>query len=335
MPTAVIMNDTSGRGHHGCDRVSRVLKDQLTARGLTIGAIHRVTQDWTQDADFLAGLHAADVVVINGEGTIHHGRESGEALLRIVDHPDRGDTPVALVNALYQDNPDGWRSYLQKFALLSARDKISAAAMSTQADREVAYVPDLSMAEPVPASTRPRKGVLVGDSVLADARHALGKLALAPHVAGYLPVNRMRAERVPWPAFGYPARWAVYRVYTRTKSLRLPRILLAHTEAAYLDHLSSCALHVTGRFHAMAMCLVTRTPFLVLSSNSWKIEALLDEVGLDPARLIPVDQVADQGPQDLDRPFSTDEAQRIETFLADVQAGASAMFDRIAGMAAP
>ena len=42
--------------------------------------------------------------------------------------------PVALINALYQDNPQDWRRYLDKFALISPRDSWSAATLAAWAD---------------------------------------------------------------------------------------------------------------------------------------------------------------------------------------------------------
>ena len=332
MPKAVILNDTSGRGHHGCDRVMRVLKDALTARGIDIAAASPVTHDWAQDQAFLAALRQADVVVINGEGTIHHGRATGKALLDIVDHPDRGDTPVALINALYQENPPAWGPQLAKFAVLTGRDAESTAQMTAHSGSDAVHVPDLSLTEGYEARSQRRAGLLVGDSVLAEARTALARLAIRLG-AGYLPVNRLRAERVPWRIFGPPARWAVFNVYTHMLAWRQPKVLIFGDEADYLAALAGCSLHVTGRFHAVCMCLVTETPFVTMTSNSWKIEKLIEEAGVDPARLMTARALAEAPPERFHWPYSDQELASIRAFLADARAGSAAVFDRIAGLA--
>jgi len=102
--SAIILNDTSTRYHHGCTRVMRLLLAGLERQGLNIIARSPARHDWAQDSVFLRALENADVVVINGEGTLHHGRPAGAALLAVVDHP-ACHAPVALINALWEENP--------------------------------------------------------------------------------------------------------------------------------------------------------------------------------------------------------------------------------------
>ena len=102
---AVILNDTRGDNHFGCFRVMRMIEANLAVRGINVIANSIVRTDWEKNRSFLEAMAKSDLVVINGEGTLHHGSRHGERLLKVVDHPARAGKPVVLVNALYQDNP--------------------------------------------------------------------------------------------------------------------------------------------------------------------------------------------------------------------------------------
>ena len=124
---AALMNDTGGGAHFGCDRVMRVITSNLTIRGVSISGRSRVGKKWWEDEPFLNAAGSANIIVINGEGTCHHGRPKAEHLLRVVDHAVAANKPVVLINAIYQENPPEWRRYLDKFALIAPRDSWSAA----------------------------------------------------------------------------------------------------------------------------------------------------------------------------------------------------------------
>src|SRR3546814_15358610 len=80
----------------------RRIEENLRCRGISITAVSPVRHDWEGDASFLKAMAACDIIVINGEGTLHHGAPHGEILLKVVDHPVRTTKPVVLINALYR-----------------------------------------------------------------------------------------------------------------------------------------------------------------------------------------------------------------------------------------
>src|SRR3546814_8288014 len=121
----------------------RRIEENLRCRGISITAVSPVRHDWEGDASVLKAMAACDIIVINGEGTLHHGAPHGEILLKVVDHPVRTTKPVVLINALYQENPASWKRYLDKMALISTRDYWSAETISTKERCEIGFVPDL------------------------------------------------------------------------------------------------------------------------------------------------------------------------------------------------
>ena len=326
-PRVVILNDTSGRSHHGCSRVMRLLVVGLHRQGLTVTARSPARHDWAGDAAFLAELATANLVIINGEGTLHHGRPAGDALLAVVNHPKRR-APVALINALWQDNPAIWMGPLSRCALISARDGQSRDEIAA-AGLQVRLVPDLSLSSGAEQEPGPRLGLIVGDSVRHATRRAL---ALAAHRLGAKALVPTKTRRSAlWQS--WPTGPLLSGLYHGVAPFSLPPLQLAQSEAAYLAMLGQAKIHLTGRFHAICLSLVTATPVLAVGSNSWKVQALMAEAGLAADRLIPVEALRDLSPDALVRPYTEAEAQGIAAFLARSKREAETLFIDLAKLA--
>jgi hypothetical protein len=325
-PRVVVMNDTSGRSHHGCARVMRLLYAGLGREDLQVTARSAARHDWAQDAAFLAQLRQADLVVINGEGTLHHGRPAGARLLAVVNHPDC-KAPVAVINALWQDNPQDWAAMLGRCALVSARDARSAAAMRV-GGAEVRVVPDLSLTGGAAMQDAPRDGLIVGDSVRIAARRALALAGARLDARALVPTKTRTGAIWHWP----PTRAVLSAIYHGAMP-PLPPLHLCADEAAYLATLGQAEMHLTGRFHAICLSLITGTPFLATASNSWKIEALLADAGLPASRIIAPSALADLTRQDIDQPLTPGEVTGIAGFLARAQVDGAALFSDLGALA--
>lgn len=327
-PTAVILNDTATRYHHGCARVMRLLVAGLEREGFRISARSPARHDWTRDAAILSAMKAAQVIVINGEGTLHDGAEAGARLLSVTDHPARGTVPVALVNALYEQNPSTWDAQIAACALLSARDSKSAAALSQAAGRSVGWIVDLSLTAPADLLSGPRNGIIVGDSVRMDRRRLLANAAQRLG-AEYLPTKTLRSAL--WR--NGMARRALWRVYNGTFGGPVPPFEMAADEAAYLVRIAGAEGHVTGRFHAVCLSMLTGTPFLALASTTSKIETLLIDAGLGRDRLIDAEGLKKLTREDATRPFSLAETEAIRVTLDRAATGAARLFADIVALA--
>ncbi len=66
-------------------------------------------------------LDECDVVIVNGEGTIHHAAKRGRILTLIAK-----EFNSVLVNAVYDHNPPEWKDDLKYFKYISCRESISA-----------------------------------------------------------------------------------------------------------------------------------------------------------------------------------------------------------------
>ena len=320
---AVILNDTATRYHHGCARVMAALSAGLSAQGFDL---HRIPAraDWPREPAHLAALSRAALVVINGEGTLHHGAPAGARLLAVTEATT---APVALVNALWQDNPPDWSDRLQRCALIAARDSASAAAMTQATGRAVRWLPDLSLAAPASVPERDRDGILIGDSVRAGPRKSLARAAQALD-ATYLPTKTLTGAL--WQSRS--ARALLWRAYCGVWTGSVPRFEMARDSDDYLARLAGADLHVTGRFHGVCLSLLTDTPVLAVASVTSKVQTLLSDAGLSPDRLLSgaALQALRRG---TTRPYDQAERAALADFRARARTEAARLFADLGALA--
>ena len=329
----VLMNHTDMQGHHfGCARVMRIIEQELEARGGEIIGRLDGKQNWQTTPEALAVLARADKIVINGEGTLHGGRKKAGWLIDIAEHPVAVGKSLSLINTIYQNNPASWMSRVAKFQHIFARESRSAATLTQAVGRPVGWLGDLSMsAGTLPDSGNSRQGVIVGDSVHNTVTAALAKLsqALQPQ-ADLVPLTISLREENPYrPWLIRQYRHATLAWRQEIQERRFPNLRYLTSELAYLDLLSRKALSVTGRFHGICLNLVTATPFICISSNSWKVEALFEDAGLDPRRLVAMGDLSAGFVTNNDWSFSDVEKANIAAYLAKTRRQAADMFDLI------
>jgi polysaccharide pyruvyl transferase WcaK-like protein len=331
----VLINDTRADLHHGCWRVMRTLEGQMARVGLEVIARAPAHADWRKDSAIGEAIARAALVAVNGEGTIHHDRPAGEALLAAGAAAKAANVPAALINASWDANGPAYTNALADFALVSVRESRSAAQIQA-AGFTARVVPDLSLFDPVtpPAA---RAGVGFTDSVLRGvaldleaARKRLGGLALpihfnAPGLKGSLQNLRDGVARRDLADPGFLVRSIAARLAWRAAE--------TPGEADYMAKVAALDLLVTGRFHAATFALAARTPVLAVESNTHKIGATFDDAGLAPWRRI--------APADLDAAllaraarWEPEEAAALADFLADGRRKTTALFDDLARLAA-
>jgi len=289
------------------------------------------TTDWRQMPGFSEAVRSAQVIIVNGEGTIHHNRPAGQALVEIGDLAEAESKPAVLVNALWQANSEPLAQKLKKFSLVSVRDSMSGAEVR-QSGITAQVVPDFSLYLPAPPPTRPRRGIAFTDSVERKATLELEKLR-----------QRLGGKLLPIQFEGND--WGAFLRFVRAGLAKadLPRfdfmlgMLLARVrqyrsqigdEDTFIARLSSFGLLVSGRFHACTLALLTDTPFVAGVTNSHKIHALIADAGLSPWRisheLTPalIKEAADSG-------WEAREQAAIKAYVADARAEAEKLFNDI------
>jgi polysaccharide pyruvyl transferase WcaK-like protein len=313
----------------------RTIEELLGKRGATVTARVFGTDRWEKDQRFLKALRACDAILINGEGTLHHGRPRAERVLKVVDHPLRQGKPVYIVNALYQANPPEWSRYLDKVDLVLTRDSRSSQELNRVYSGEMHQALDLSMHVPHPiASQSTRERLAFGDSVDPKTTRLLLDAHRKTQGAVFLPVMRsLKSRRPSWPAPLRAWRDFYIEVHARLSGWRDGSIRFVADDHGFLRELENSTLHVTGRFHGVCLSLLAQTPVLTVASNSWKIEALLDDLGLSRERLITPQVLRELDLNQLRLDFSAQEKQRMSEALAVSRRTVESVFDRMAGVA--
>lgn len=335
-PALTVLNDTdAGASHFGCHRVMNNIRTLCLRHDLDLVATVPSATPLSSPA-MRRAIRRADMVLVNGEGTLHHGRRRASWLIDAMAYAKSRGKPVALINALYQDNPDSWNAVLRQADVIQARDSRSAAALSAATGRAVDCAGDLALFDthkrPLPGR---RAGIVFGDSVHIKTTRRLFSVArhvarLAP--ARVVPVTRYRRAVQPgnWLPFNFQTLYAYYCHRKAPKYARM--VSFAGSPQAYMKSLERSALSVTGRFHAVCFALLTRTPFVAVASNSWKMEAMIDDAGLDPARLVTPHQLSRETVLDHDWAYSELELAAIDRYLANTRTSLDHLFCSLHGL---
>lgn len=331
-----ILNDTRVDRHHGCERVMGAIEALVARHGMQVTGSCPAHADWRQEPRFLQALESARLVIVNGEGTLHHDRPAARRLLEIGAHARAAGVPAVLVNAGWEANGPALLAMLRDFALVSLRDSASAEAVRA-GGQSCRVVPDLSLYGPAPQAGAPaRERVVFTDSVdrfkavdLERCRREVGGDTLSiifppPGAAGYLRFLRQ----------GFAARDAL----TPAQLLRIVRLRhrlcrnsFTRTEP-FLSALGRYRLLVSGRFHACTLALITGTPFVSVPSNTGKIGTLVADAGLAPWRAsttLDAHSIA----QASAAGWSPQEREAIASHVAAARSGAEQLFRDIRALA--
>jgi polysaccharide pyruvyl transferase WcaK-like protein len=334
-PSVVVLGDTRGLYHHGCEAVLTGLGDGLASVGLPIEQTIQEL-DWSRERDLCLN---AGLLVVNGEGSLHHDRESVEQVLSLGEARASLGRKTVLVNTSWFANSPDRTARLAAFSLVAARDSRSASEMATSGAQTI-WAPDLAIrtaqafASPTPSHGL---GVLVGDSTRTGLTAQLGDLAKRrgwPRISILKPAIEIKP--------GAKAA-KIRRRYRWARALgALGRVLVSERYRSHLDGLPDIESYakvlsahggvVTGRFHTVCFCVGLGIPFLAIASNTPKIQDLVRDAGLDlerriiePGQLAEVQSVAD---------FSPAERIALETFMTQAETRYQTLFARIAEVAA-
>lgn len=324
---ALLVNDASLAGHHG----SALVTARCAALARTAGLDLVTGWDWPSAEAALAGKHDFDLVIVNGEGSIHHESPAGQRIAALARRLRDAGVPAYLVNASEEANSAGIVAGLAQFRLRYVRDRAS---QSSLAGRGVAsiYVPDVTLTWPDAPSYSGGEALLVTDAsdasvarrLLALAQKWPGARALSLRCAPPAPARGSRRRRIAWGV----KRWL--GALSRDEAWKIRHA----GEHSTLDALARAFAHeargiVSGRYHAVCLALRIGAPFIAIEGNIGKVGGLLTDAGLSH-RLVSLEELeARDAPPDVP-PLSEEEQAKIDAFLSFAREGAASMFAEIA-----
>ena len=344
--TIVVLNDTAAIPHYGCKVVMKRVVDTLAGYGFEIKTVS-VYSTWRVHKKL---IDQSVGVVVNGEGTIHHSAKRGRSLVAVAPYCESKGIPVFLINSVWQDNSDEMAEEAGKFLLRYVRESRSKKQFAAQG-LSATMVPDLTLGWDYQRTSPTRSGRVYTDAVGMPATDLLYRLHREDPGSRYLTMTPPRGHRGDYPdaeferlrppldeTIGHTIKLKLNRTYKlifliRGKLKNLVRQIRGDLEMVpltdFMGSLEGAELVVTGRFHGVCLCILTGTPFLAITSNSHKVEGMLEDAGLSHRIVHPRDirAVLAHPPK-----WTKDDAEKAEAFVQKARRGQKAMFNKVVKM---
>lgn len=329
--SALLLNDTSLAGNHG----SQVAVDQLIRlagqSAITVAERHPIDVELEKLA-----TDGLDLVIVNGEGSLHHSKKAAKAIARIPAWTADKGLPAFLVNSIYQGNDAAIGKGVSGYQQIYVRDNQSFQELEGEGIKPEAVV-DLSLTwAPGHALAPDRKTIIVTDSTVKTTNAALFALSGSLSNGVFVPF-RSRPPVVPDHPGQNTANLSRYRMRKitsrfQTKALsraRYANILPTLDEFTRVLCNTACLI-VAGRYHGVCIALDLEIPFVAVPSNSFKVEALLEEIGMEN-RLISgnIARISEHGLMETYGSYTDNERERIRKFRQEQSEQANRMFQNI------
>lgn len=279
---ALVLNDTRKGLHPGCMLVMSQLIKGCNALGIEVCRTLQLGHGF-RDA-FRKEVPSCDVVVINGEGTMHHDAPGAMVLADAGMAARDCGKPVALINTVWQGNLIV-NKLLPSVSMVCVRESLSASELC-RLGFSATVVPDLAMSCSVDELFSGFKQVDGSIVVLDDVRYDVAML-----LARYARSRGMSFYRMdPRPP-----------LYSVAAVLRWGKLLVAgggwgQFQLDRIRVIKEASVIVTGRFHGACLAILAKRPFVAVSSNTHKIEGLLADAQLGEGAAFVPDYELSQDP---------------------------------------
>ena len=345
MKRVLLVNDTSPSAHYGCRGVIRHLHRCAAASGMTITDSLPVHGDWLGDETLPDRIQSVDLVMVNGEGTLHHDAPGARQIGGIATLSARLERPCVLLNSVYEGNSLELARDVANFKLRFVRESFSQGELG-KVGLPARVAGDLLLTQqPIHSAIPTRRAgpVIFTDSVCTTSTARLLLAAINSHGQ----VMGIRSEESITGASGRGVRFrhcasGVFKCAVGLRRLGVPdamyqrlaasrklarHLFVAPTFEHVMRRIAAADLIVTGRFHVLILCLVQEVPFLAVSSNSHKIEGLLHDVGLSHRVVTDLEILSERKAKHY--AFTADELRKIRAYREAQVTNVAEMFIRI------
>lgn len=326
----LLLNDTESNYHWGCTATSAALKAGILKQSKSLTSIPiTATKGWSnvpttkegfesqkqyeefcekkENAELIQKLKVADIIVINGEGTIHGGlRPSPLKLLyiayiskvflkknvQIVNHGvqivDCSTTQYHAELCVSENEAQKiYQMVYEKLDFIAARDKQSydlAKIWNSSNTKQSFDCLPLYIAEHFKYKAKSSSKTIVIAGSVAWKQDAI------PHLVEYIKTMIEKGYKIKILIGAKENPAADDKTFLEAISNCLPQnnhkwrwnLVNANTLQEWLDTIHSADLLVSGRFHHSIAAVCLKTPFVTLNSNTDKITALTEIFELPP-----------------------------------------------------
>lgn len=292
---AVLLNDTSVQNHYGCKLVVDNIYKAATNAGIEIVHAVPIGTSW-EDETHKRMIELCDLVLVNGEGTLHSSKSGAVLLASVSSFCKRLGKKCFLFNTVYQNNSSEVDRLIKEFDGVFVRESKSADALRAVGITSV-VVPDMvfySHRELFSKSGGAREGVMFTASAIKEYARILFTASLSVRGSCFVTLSQEEAQNTRASRVGWKNRLRCILISIlgfRGYALLNGFIGIGWVSFSPAKYSTSSLLDLinrvcgkrfvyTGFFHMTCFCLMTRTPFCAVPSNTHKIEGLLADIGI-------------------------------------------------------
>ena len=286
MKKAILVNDTSYEGHHGCSYVKEAIVENLHNNDYELILTIPVNKNWKDEGNFFKVIKEVDLIIVNGEGTIHHSSERAKNIVGISLFAYIRRIRCVLINATYEDNSNKINNLTRLFDAVYVRENKSHLTLKN-CNIHSYVVPDLLYYVNKPLTEKFSINVGVTDSVFGNITEKLYNFAFNNNFK-FLPILSINSK--------------INSDYNNDR---------INNSESYYSEINNSTFLISGRYHAICMAIQSKTPFYAVSSNTYKIEGMLEDAGLESSRLKDINQITAKNLME----YSDDELKAIDSYL--------------------
>ena len=257
----MLINDTGSSNHVGCQAVSNAHNSMIKSKGGVI--VHRFFVDDLREFtsrkpsakdDVYKKIKEVDVVICNGEGTIHHNR--GLHLLNILATAQKLGKKTLLLNAVFQSMNDipNMVETLNKLDDFTVRDTFSSEYLTTLNVKHRLVIDSI-----VQANFKLDSNCDFSNKILFTDYHPARKEDVGVAMDGFVQKHRgaISMHSIPLDYAGAKNEWQHAVANIRTGKMV-----------------------ITGRHHGVYLAGLAGVPFVACPGNTWKVEGTIKASGL-------------------------------------------------------
>jgi hypothetical protein len=276
-----VFNDTHATRHFGCECVMSQIEHLFSNAKLDIIHSHPLRSDWRTSKQALSAIKDADIIVVNGEGTIHHDGRRAAVLSQLGPHCSALKKPIYLINATILENGSEIVENLRHFTHIWVRETDSAAFLRRHGIAH-SVLPDLTFTAPF----KRRKAPILTQKLFVDSVDNPALEKLASFAESYnAPLWTMKHGKLGNGIAHIPQTQPDGKLLLPAKKMQVLR-----NPNDFGNLLRSAEHLITGRFHSVTFAIKMGVPFHAFPSNTRKIEATIADISLSPDRILDFNQ---------------------------------------------
>ena len=274
MLKAVILNDTTrDLGHIGCCMVINNICSICKKNNVDVIYKDRICYNNIDEDEFLSNIKKVDVVLLNGEGTLHDN--VGDVWFKKALIAKNLGKKVFLINSVWQNNNVS-KKYLDVFDAISVRESFSYEDIIKDRSSDVFCVPDMSFYS-FPFLEK-KSGNNYNKTIFIDS--TIKNITTLLIMYSYKKQTDM--------LFMYEKNKNRFKRYWKNRLLNFYygknfEILDSYEKILWSDKV------VSGRYHADCLAMMIGVPALGIISNTWKVDGLFHDADLEEYVLKDID----------------------------------------------